>query len=410
MNFKKIVTLLVTALVLAVMPLTSSVAKAEEESYDVQIEALSTGYAVVQTFISEGGTFNEHNIQSVVEATSNATLAGEELKLKVLPEDYNRYYRNMHTDVFQVYKNALVYLMQNACDESIYSPSNNGVVLLNQKLSEYSLSVKTSLSHQDATSAYEAFIQFLQSGELTLKVSVLETGYKQPIKATVTSSSPIFGQDDVITTSFFLDTVIIKNTKVALIDNENLIDQTSGVAKFFSIRWNRDGVILEGNSVPETSVSFKINLEDLGLTPSECNELQLVRYLGNQEVQFVEGATLSSDGYIEFTLTSFGEDIDTVYDLDFAVVIKGYALETPSVVGAYLEENLVLVLIIVGSIVLLYLISKIVSRVKARKKRKEYKKFKKYLKQQKKEKKRAKKEKRKAKKLKKKQDKSQVKI
>ena len=71
---------------------------------------------------------------------------------------------------------------------------------------------------------------------------------------------------------------------------------------------------------------------DLDLNEESC--LQLVRYLGGGEVEFISEVSLY-DGYILFTLS---ELLNTKYQLDFAVVVKGYAIEYSSILEKYVYE------------------------------------------------------------------------
>ncbi len=398
MKFKKLVTVMVTALILILSPIYSSMAKAEEVPLETQVEILSSGYSEVNAFYNDGGEINSLNVEDLYIATSQAVISAEQIKSQISQDEYNRYYRNMHTDVFRVYKNVLVYKMETSYDESVYAPTDGGIALLHSTLNEKKSLINSATNYETATATYNEFLEFLAGENLALKTSVLSTDAEQAVSVSVQSISPIFSQDDVLETEFFRDSVIIKNTKVALIGNEKLIDETSGVAQYVSIRWKRNGVIMDGNSVPLTEVSISIDVEDLGVEINGDSAVQIVRYLGNRQVDFISNVILTQDNKLTFNLQSFGEDVATQYDLDFAIVIKGYAIESSSVVGKFIEENPFLVLAGVCAIVLLYLIIKIVKSVKARKKRKQYKAFKKYLKKQKKEKKLSKKKKRKKKK------------
>ena len=401
MKIKKIVACLVTALVLTFSPLNFGSVKAEA-SLESNIETLSSGYEVVTSFYNDGGEFNSSNVSDIVNATSLASVAGEEIRLSIGEEEYLKSsYRNMYTDVFQIYKNALVYLIENSYDEALYSQTNGGVVLLHQKVNEYTNLIKSSTNHESATSNYNEFIEFINSNALAKKTKEVSTTPSQEIKVKATSQSPIFSEDDYLTASYFVDSVIIKNTKVALMNNEKLLDETSGVATYISIRWKSNDVIVEGSKVPEIPVTFEIDVSSLNVEIDSESLVQVVRYLGNRKVEFIESAKLQN-GVVTFTLQSFGEDIATSYDLDFAIVTKNNAITTSSIVATFAEENLVLIITIAGAVVLLWMIVKISKSIRARRKKKMLKAFKKQYKKMLKQKKLDKKQKRKEKKLKKK--------
>ena len=360
---------------------------------------LNAGYSYLLDFYADGGVISQDNQEELYYLTSSAVKSAETLKTLVTETEYDRTYRNQHVDVFRVFKNVVLYRLNGSYNESDYSSSDNGIVLLHNKLYEARGKISTASSYTEVDDAYNEFLNFISSDELSKKTSELSTDSEQAIQVTVVANSPIFGDGDKLTTKKFLDSIIIKNTKIALIDNENLLDSTSGVAYFFSIRWERDGVITRGDKNSPTKVTFSVDTSNMGITVDDSSCLQIVRYLGNQKVEFIT-ATLQ-DGKIIFSLDNFGGDIESNYDLDFAVVIKGYKLEAPSVVGKFLTENFAIVISIASALVILYLLIKII-KINSRRNRKrkynqfkrEYGAFKKFKKKQKKEKKLLKKQKR----------------
>lgn len=360
---------------------------------------LNAGYSYLLDFYANGGVISEDNQEELYYLTSSAVRSAETLKTLVTETEYDKNYRNQHVDVFRVFKNVLLYKLSDSYNESDYSPSDNGIVLLHSKLYEARGKISTASSYTEVEDAYNEFLNFISSDEISKKTSELSTNSDQAIQVTAVSNSPIFGEGDKLTTKKFLDSIIIKNTKVALIDNENLLDPTNGVAYFFSIRWERDGVITRGDKNSPTKITFSVDTSNMGITIDDSSCLQIVRYLGGQKVEFIT-ATLQ-DGKIIFSLDNFGNDIESNYDLDFAVVIKGHKLEAPSVVGKFVTENMVIVISVASTLVILYLLIKIIkinSRRSRNKKykqfRREYKAFKKFKKKQKKEKKLLKKQKR----------------
>ncbi len=353
---------------------------------------LKAGYNYLLDFYAKGGVISDDDQEELLHLTKWASESAETLKTLVTQSEYDRNYRNQYVDVFRVFKNVTLYNLNKNYNESDYSPSDGGVVLLHEKLYEARGKISTATSVKDVDDAYQEFIEFISSGDLSKKTNELSTDKEQIINVTVKADSSIFADDDVLTTKKFLDSVIIKNTKIALIDNENLLDPTSGVAYFFSIRWVRDGVIIKGDEDTPTKVTFKVDTSQMGITVDDSSCMQIVRYLGNQEVAFVNASL--ADGKIVFSLDNFGGDIESNYDLDFAVVIKGYKLEAPSMVGKFINENMVIVISVASAIVILYLLIKIIKINSRRRKRRQYKQFRreyraftKYKKKQKKEKK-----------------------
>ncbi len=358
---------------------------------------LKSGYSYLLDFYAKGGVISEDNQEELLYFTKCASTSAEVLKTLVDESEYDRKYRNQHIDVFRVFKNVTLYNLNKNFDESDYSPSDNGIVLLHNKLYEARGKISNATSVMDVENAYQEFLEFISSGEVSKKTDKLSTNNEQAIQVSVQASSPIFGDDDVLVTKKFLDSVIIKNTQIALIDNENLLDPTNGVAYFFSIRWVRDGVIIRGDEASPTKVTFMVDVSQMGVTVDDSSCMQIVRYLGNQEVAFINASLV--EGKIVFSLDNFGGDIEGNYDLDFAVVIKGHQLEAPSTVGKFINENKVIVISVAGAIVLLYLLIKVIKINSRRRKRKQYKQFRreyraftKYKKKQKKEKKHLKKQ------------------
>ena len=334
MNFKKVIIAVVTALVILISPLTFQPVKADEFSLNEHEAILSYGYNAVLEFYNQGGVISNANCDALYNATGEAVKSAEIIKSQVAQKEYNDLYRNMFTDVFRVFKNTAIFRVENCYDEDLYSPTQNGIVAVNNKLNEVKGLISSANTYQAVVDAELSFYTYIGSSEPSLKTSLIMADDTQPITVYALSSSPIFAEGDVIKTEFFIDSVIIKNTKVALIDNEELLDESSGVACFFSIRWIRDGVVLDINDVDVSETLIAVEVEDLGLNLNEESCLQLVRYLGGGEVEFISEVSLY-DGYILFTLS---ELLNTKYQLDFAVVVKGYAIEYSSILEKYVYE------------------------------------------------------------------------
>ena len=300
--------------------------------------------------------------------------------------------------------------------------STSGVVAINNKLAEVKGNVSVATSYQVVIDSAQLFYEFIGSDEPSKKISNLSTSDSQPITAHLSSSEPIFASDDVIESSIFIDTVLIKNTKVALMGNENLLDASSGVACFFSLRWIRNGVVLDASDVFVKPTAVAVEIADLGVELSVDSCVQIVRYARSGEVEFIENVEII-DGYLTFLLD---KRLDSDYEFDFAVVAKGYALESATVIEKFasslglsaicesiaeslgalnVDANFVLgaicLLIVPLALSILYFIYRLIVRAVKNSKKKKYKQFRreygdfrKYKKRVKKEKKLAKKQKR----------------
>lgn len=345
---------------------------------------LDVGYARVNEFISQegdSGIFTEENVGEMLSCTSSAVIAAENLKYVVTSLEYSKKYQNKHTDVLRVCKNSYIWLMENGydlnvqpiVDFSVYAPTSGGIVLVRNKLKEFKDKIELAETMVEIDVAFVSWELFINSGEPALKVDSISSDKGIGVK--LEADELIFAEDDVVEVAKFLNSVIIKNTQSALVGNENLLSEDSGIAYFFSLRWKSDGVIVEGNKVPETPIKVSVKLKDLGL--ENATDVQLVRYKGSGEVEFVDGVEVK-DGYLTFTLKTFGNDIESDYALDFAVVAKGYKQEAKPI---YLY-------VLIGAVALLFvlIISQMIRGVKKRRRKKDYKKFLKRRKQERKNK------------------------
>lgn len=339
--------------------------RAENVNLTAKEKALNDGYERVNEFVSIGGDngiFTVDNAGEMLTVTSSAVEAAEFLKQNVSDSDYDKYYRNKHTDVLRVCKNAHIWIMERSYDPSIYAPTSGGIVLVNSKLSEYKGEIEVATKLIDIQLAYFNWTKFIESSEPALKVSSIVSGDGVSVK--LEADSKVFAEDDVVEVTEFLNTVIIKNTQLALSESDELLAEDSGLAYFFSLRWKSDGVVVEGNKVPESPIKVTIELKDLGL--ENATDIQLVRYKGLGEIEFVDGIEVK-DGYLTFTLQSFGNDFESDYALDFAVVAKGYKQESKPIYTY--------VLIGAGALVLVIVVFQMIRGVKKRRRKKDYKKF-----------------------------------
>lgn len=374
MSLKKCFTTVIMAVMLCVFALLPSTFTAKAEGADLtEFETtLSNGHATVVAFMNAGGIYTTENVDGLLTDSSSAVISAEYLKNSVTKEEYDGKYRNAHTDVLKVCKNSHVFKIENGYDPDIYSPSDGGIVLVHNKVYEFSTKIASATTYSEIAGAYSDWLTFIGSNEPSLKINELSSKGEFSVK--VSSDQLIFAEDDELAVSKFLDTVIIKNTAQAISDSEELLNEDSGIAYFISIKWIRNGVVMEGESVPDSAVTVSINLEDINLSSAE--DIQLARYLGQGKVEFIE--TTVSDGNLVFTLDSFGTDIESDFSLDFAIVAKGYQKKTSPI----------LTYVIVGVSVLLvvFIVFQIVFAVKKRRRKKSYKSFVKQLKSERKNK------------------------
>jgi hypothetical protein len=266
-------------------------------------------------------------------------------------------------------------------DEALYTPTNNGIILIHQKEGEAISAIRAATSKVEIDTACTAFLDFIATTKLSKYSVSVATSSETEIVATVTSERAIFSEEDYLTAVKFNNSVIEKNTQNSLSKSSNLTVIDGGVASYFSLRWVSGGVIQEDTQVP---VTVSVNLSSLGLTVQDGTSVQIARYVKNGEVSFLEASV--SEGNLVFSLTAFGGDIESEYDLDFAVILSGYAGEEGSVVGDFLKDNWLILVIVICLIAVVSTVGAIAVRIRNKKLKKEFKRFKKERKKNKKNK------------------------
>ncbi|MBR6736958.1 MAG: hypothetical protein IKL82_01165 [Clostridia bacterium] len=325
--------------------------------------------------VNVAGGYSATNALQYYQASGNGLQGGEQAE--ALSEGFLTTYRNEYEVLMVAYKNVCKYMLDNSFNLSDYAPTENGVVLVNTKLQEAKTAISQATCKQEVDVACQTFIDFISGGTAVKNNNVLVTEEGASITASVATTAKVFSPDDVLSVKKFADSVITKNLKLALLDSTELTVNEGGVAYYFSVKWLRNGVIVEDRA--DLAVTFTVSLEDMGLTVENGAPVQIARYLGNGNVAFTS-ATVDG-GNLIFSLTGFGGDIESKYDLDFAVVLEGYALES----RGFVYDNWQTILIVLAGIVVIYLISKMVKTAKKGKMKKEFKAFKKERKLKKKQ-------------------------
>ncbi len=265
--------------------------------------------------------------------------------------------------ILKSYKDFLIdYEIELLYKPSEYAYSENGVIKLNNAKATATHDIEYANSKSQADEAFNVFKNLVNSNELVKNVNVAQTVSDATITGSIetTDGANIFSPDDEVIISKFTNSVVIKNAKVALMGNENLLTETSGVAYYFTVEYKQNGVIKdEAFSSP---VKVKIKVEDLELDLQDGDAVQIVTYGGNHKVSLMEASIV--DGNLTFILNSPGE---------YGLVADGYALKNRSYVVQFFIDYGVYVGI--GFVVVLIIILPIRARRKA--KRKEQKRLKK---------------------------------
>lgn len=369
-----VIVCIITAILL---PFSSGLFKVNAQTeLDGHVNNLTNSYNEVVTFLNGGGEYDTVKAENLYTICQPGLVSAETLKATVPSEEYNNLYRNMHFDVLRVFKNATIYRIENGYDPDIYAKTDGGITLVRQKVAEEKNAINSTVLVADIISAYNRWVEFITTADIARNVLSIQTVEDSEIKVQAVCQTEMFASDDILKVTPFIDSVILKNAKVALLDNGELLNDNMGVATAISIRWVRNGVILSGNSIPEKQVQLLIDKDSLGVEFGE--NIQIARYLGKQQVDFIDFNLVGND--IVITLDKLGEDIESNYSLDFFVLTEGYALETRT----QIDDLIPVAITVFGVIFGLWFIFGIINAIKKGRRRKELKEFRKYKKEMKK--------------------------
>ena len=115
-----------------------------------------------------------------------------------------------------------------------------------------------------------------------------------------------------------------KNTNDALLENDKLLMTDGGVAYYFNVKLNQNGVIVE--SILE-KVKVTINLKDVGLEVENGAVAQIAKYNGNKSVTLTP-ATILND-CVTFEISELGQ---------YALCLEGYATQNESRLATFFTK------------------------------------------------------------------------
>lgn len=370
---------LISCILLAIiLPFSCSLFKVNaESSIDEHALILTSSYEAVIRFENGDGNFDLEIAEDLSTECEAGLISAEVIKNSVSQDEYNASYRNMHQEVLKIYKNALIFRIENGYDPTIYAKTEGGIIAVRNKVKEETEVISLSSTVSEISGAYQRWVEFIASPNLAKNVLSISTSADSEIQAVAVSNTEIFASDDVLQVKPFVDSVILKNTQIALMDKVGLLTDNMGVASAISVKWLQNGVVVSGNRIPKQAVEIYIKKATLGVDLGA--NFQVVRYLGNQQVEFVN-AHFSGD-YIVISLNQFGGDIESQYSLDFFILADGFALQSQSAVEKFFSENYVVILAGVALIILISLGSSIAKSAKKKKLRKEMREFRKYKKE-----------------------------
>ena len=301
----------------------------------------------------------------------------EEVKSTIIDFD------NKHAFILKKYKFFVSdYKLGSIYNEQDYSNTENGIIKLNNEKASAKLAIENATNKQQVDEAYSTFYELVNSNSLAINVNIAKTNEESTIYGEVTTvdGSSYFSTDDYLIISKFNNSAIFKNAQVALLESEELLMENGGIAYYFNVQLNKNGVILENL---ETPLLVKIKLDGANLTVEDGTVCQIAVYKGNRTVELKNATILN--GVLEFEISELGA---------YALCLEGYAIQNRSAVVTFFSKYWVYVLL--GAVVIFLIVVPIqFSRKLKRKKLKaEKKEFKRYQKAKKLQIKKQKKQKR----------------
>ncbi len=258
--------------------------------------------------------------------------------------------------IFNSYKFFLIdYEIESIYNPSEYSQSENGVVKLNNAKHTAINGVEYATSKSEADEAFNDFKNLVNSNELVKNVNIAQTESDAKITGAIETvdGSKIFSPDDSVVISKYVNSIIIKNAKVALLNNAELASENYGIAYYFNVEYKQNGIFSEKDF--KSAVKVKIKLSDVGLDLQNGTVVQIAKYQGNHNITLNDASV--EEGYLVFTLKSPGE---------YALVADGYAIKNRSYVVQFFIDYGVYVLL--GVVVILIIAIPIRVRRKAKRK------------------------------------------
>ena len=257
--------------------------------------------------------------------------------------------------------------------EVIYNPQDfsnteNGIIKINSEKSIAKTAIEYAANKEQVDNAYLTFYNLINSNDLAKNVSTVKTQEDSIVSATATTlnNSLYFSTDDYLVVTKYNNSAIVKNAKVALMDSEELLMENGGIAYYFNVQLSKGGVM--ASEITEELI-VTISLEEVGLTVEDGAPVQIVKYKGNRQVEFI--SALVANNNVMFNVSEVGA---------YALCLEGYALENRSAVvtffknyGVYLLLALLLVFLIVAPIQY----NRKLKKKKLKAEKKEYKRYKK---------------------------------
>lgn len=302
------------------------------DNYSQYLDAAAPGIIVAET---------------LTEASTSA-IDGYSLKLEAL---------------LHAYKKASEIKLDTFYNKNDYSETENGILAIDKLKAETISNINGANVKSEIDGFVSGFQTQINEGNFSKNRNVIQTTSDSQYAATVVYAGLVFSDDSNLLVKEVKNGILIKNTQLSLLDNENTIE-TGGVALYLNFVVKEDGIVNE--TVYDEPITFAVSVESTGLTIENGQEIQIAKYNGKLRTELITAEVV--DGYIVFAANSFGE---------YAIVLAGYELQNRSEFAAFWSKYWVIA--VVGVVVILIIAIPISAARKERKKReqREFKEFKK---------------------------------
>ena len=365
--FKRKFILFVVTVITAFACFTLKNSFVSADSIDGESVFNSSYIAVSNIQHEQGGYINETNYNLYIEASAPGITVAEQLSS--VSKDAIDGFNVKYGELLNVYKKANIVKLGTFYNPDDFSPTENGTILLNNKkqLAGEQIDASNLKSEIDAVvlNFKNEIEQGIANNEFSVRLSYVNTADDSNYKVSVIASGLVFSSDSVLEVLDVKDGILFKNTQIALLENDDVIEG-GGVVKYLHFKLIENGVISESEY---DEFEVVVNLQSLAITVGDGETLQVAKYTKNQQVEIITAQI--NDGYLTFKATEFGK---------YAIVQKGYQIENTSEFVAFFEKHGAIVGIVVA---ILLIISISISSAKKRKKKQEQKELKEFRKNKK---------------------------
>ena len=274
-------------------------------------------------------------------------------------------------ELLNLYKKASINYLDSLYNKNDYSVTENGICAINELKALTKNAINSAYNVDEIDLAVTNFKSQIDEDKFSKKRSTLKlngnfqasvTAYELNEDKVSYSELLAFSDDASLSLTEVKDQIKVKNTNLALLENQNVITN-GGVYKYLNVKVVENDVI---NTLSYDKLTVKISLESLGITLADNEVLQVAKYVKNKQVELI--AVTVEDGYMIFDVTEFG---------DYAIVKEGCALQNTSEFIAFFETYGALCGATSPVIIIIILAISSASKKRKKQEQREYKAFKK---------------------------------